>query len=305
MTKDQEKAWKKSEKENQAERKKLFEETRAELVKLLKEARDEIVLVLAGAPTEYQQWHLTELQKEIDRVLSELGRDAGQVMSGAAGQAWEGGIRAIDSPAQATGIDLALPHLDTAQLMAMRTFMVDRIDDIAAAAAAKIRSELGMVMIGNRSIHDTIGRVTEILGEPSRARATTIVRTELGRAWAVASHERAQQAAEEGTPMDKIWRRSGKIHSRFSHDLMDGKRLPLNEPFVFSDAKLGEVKLMHPHDPKGPAAHTINCGCIALYRRHGIGGTLPDERHFTQEELNANPLKYHLDEIRRNRGKAK
>lgn len=301
MTKDQEKAWKKSEKESQAERKKLFEETRAELVKLLKEARDEIILVLAGAPTEYQQWHLTELQKEIDRVLSELGRASGQVMSGAAGQAWEGGILALDSPAQAAGIDLALPHLDTAQLMAMRTFMVDRIADIAVAAAAKIRSELGMVMIGNRSVHESIGRVTEILGEPSRSRATTIVRTELGRAWAVASHERALQAVEGGTPMDKIWRRSGKIHSRFSHDLMDGKRRPVDEPFVFA----GDVKLMHPHDPKGPAKETINCGCIALYRPRGIASTLPDERYFTQEELNANPLKYHLDEIRRNRGKAK
>lgn len=293
MTKDQEKAWQGAEKTSQAERKKLFEETRTELLALLKEARDDIVLVLAGAPSDYQQWRLTELQKEIDRALAELGQSSGNVLAEAAGKAWAGGVDAIDAPMRAVGIDVALPHLDTGQLMAMRTFMVDRIDDIAAAAASKIRAELGMVMIGNRSVHETIGQVTQILGETSRARATTIVRTELGRAWAVASHERAKQAEEEGVPMDKVWRRSGKIHSRLNHDLADGQRVAMHEHFT-----VGTIKMRFPHDPKAPAKETINCGCIALYRPRGIAATMPDKRPFTQEEINANPYKADLEKVR-------
>lgn len=293
MTKEQDKAWKDAEKASQAERKALLERTRSDLVALLKKARDDIALVLADAPTDYQQWHLTELQKEIDRVLSDLGESSGRVLSAAATEAWAGGIAAIDKPMAAAGIRVGLPHLDTGQLMAMRTFMVDRIADISKVAASKVRQELGLTMIGSQSVHDTIGRVTEILGEPSRARATTIVRTELGRTWAVAGHERAQQAADAGIEMDKVWRRSGKIHSRLTHDLADGQRVSVNEPFI-----VGTHKMRYPHDPKAPASETINCGCVALYRPRGIAGTLPDKRPFTQEEINANPYKADLEKLR-------
>lgn len=289
MNKDQKNAWKRTEKEWQAERRRLLENTRAELVTLLNKARGDIVLVLADAPTDYQQWHLAELQKEIDRVLTDLGQASGRVISDAAGRAWEGGVNAIDGPMKVASIRVALPHLNTAQLMAMRTFMVDRIADISTVAASKIRQALGLTMIGSQNVHETIGRVTDILGETSRARATAIVRTELSRAWAYASHERALQAADEGISMDKIWRRSGKVHSRLAHDLADGRRVAVDEAFVINGHSM-----RFPHDPKAPASETINCGCICLYRPRAMKGTLPDKRPYTADELAQNPNKQQL-----------
>lgn len=293
MTKEQEKAYIAAEKATLAERKKLLESTRDDLVELLKKAGDDIALVLSGSPTDYQQWHLDQLQKEIDRVLDELGNACGQVLSEAAGKAWSGGESQIDKPTAGAGLQIGLPHLETQQLMAMRAFMVDRIKDISVEAASRIRGELGLVMIGAQGVHDTIGRVTEILGEPSRARATTIVRTQLGGVWSYASHERALQAARAGVPMDKIWRRSGKIHSRLTHDLADGQRVPVDKPFM-----VGTIKIRFPHDPKAPAKEVINCGCTALYRPRAIEATLPDKRPFTQDEINANPYKSDLEKLR-------
>lgn len=289
MKKEQERAWKQAEKAAQAERKRLLEETRAEVIALLEKARADITLTLAGQPSDYQQWRLTELNTEIDRVMGELGQRSGQMLSSAAGAAWEGGVTAIDSAMAAAEIKAMLPHLDADQLMGMRAFMVDRIQDISTVAASKIKQELGLTMIGAQNIHDTIGKVAEHLGETSRARATTIVRTELSRAWAVASDERALQSEEAGVPMDKVWRRSGKIHSRLAHDLADGRRVKINEAFTINGHRL-----RYPHDPKAPASETINCGCICLYRPRDSKATLPDKRPYTADELARNPNKQQI-----------
>lgn len=289
MNKDQERAWKKAEKEAQAARKKLLEDTRAEVLALLQKAKEDITLTLAGQPSDYQQWRLTELNKEIERVTGELGRQAGQVLASAAGKAWEGGINTLDSALEAADFKLMLPHLDAGQLMGMRAFMVERIADVAAAAAGKIKQELGLAMIGTQSIHDTIGKVAAHLSDGSRARATTIVRTELSRAWAVAADERALQSADAGVEMEKVWRRSGKIHSRLAHDAADGRRVKISETFTINGHQL-----RYPHDPKAPASETINCGCICLYRPRDSKATLPDKRSFTEEELARNPNKQQL-----------
>jgi hypothetical protein len=296
MDNDQEKAWKKAEKSAHSERVRLLESTRSELLDLLKKSRDDIIVLLADTPTDYQQWRLPALLKEIERVLNGLGEASGRVIAEAASKAWAGGLTAIDEPLSAAGFKATLPHLDTGQLMAMRVFMVERIADISVAAASKIRQEIGLAGIGSQSINDTMTRVTEILGEGSKTRATTIVRTELSRVWAYASHERALQSGRIGVEMDKIWRRSGKKFSRLTHDIADGQRVPVNKPFI-----VGTVNIRFPHDPKAPAAEVINCGCIALYRPRNIEGTLPDSRPFTVEEISANPYKADLEELRKQR----
>lgn len=296
MDNDQEKAWKKAEKSIHTERVRLLESPRLELLALLKQARENIIVLLADTPTDYQKWRLPELLKEIERVLDALGDASSRAVAEATNKAWAGGLAAIDEPLAAAGFKATLPHLDTGQLMAMRVFMVDRIADISVAAASRIRQEIGLAGIGSQSIHDTMMRVTEILGEGSKTRATTIVRTELSRVWAYASHERALQSGRIGVEMDKIWRRSGKKFSRLTHDIADGQRVPVNKSFT-----VGTVKIRFPHDPKAPAAEVINCGCIALYRPRNIEGTLPDSRPFTAEEISANPYKADLEELRKQR----
>ncbi|MDP3610688.1 MAG: hypothetical protein Q8R98_02440, partial [Rubrivivax sp.] len=112
-----------------------------------------------------------------------------------------------------------------------------------------------------------------------------------GEAYAVASQQRLVAAAERVPGMQKQWRRSGKIHSRWSHDAMDGKVVDADKPFLVPTKGLGVfVKMMHPHDPKAPASEIINCGCIARpwLNRWGLppGGT-----PFSDREVALNPMK--------------
>lgn len=286
MNKDQERRWKEQERAAQAERKKLLDDTHDDIVVLLRRAQGEIALTLASAPSDYQQWRLNALNLEVDRLLGIFGDQAGDVLSNAAGEAWAGGLAAIDKPFSAAGIEMVLPVIDSTQLQAMRTFMVDRIKDVGVQAAQKIKSEIGQALIGIQDIAQTIQKVGSIMGESSVSRVTTIVGDNLSRAWATASFDRAMQSDAVGVEMEKIWRRSGKIHSRLAHDLADGVRKPINEPFVINGHKI-----MYPKDPKAPIEESINCGCVCLYRPVGMSATLADKRPFSARELELNPNK--------------
>ncbi|MBK6742517.1 MAG: hypothetical protein IPG66_05870 [Hydrogenophilales bacterium] len=264
----------------------LLKQTAAEVVDLLKRASRDIKLVLADSPTEYQAWYLPQLQAEIDRVTALLGNQSASVLTGAADEAWSLGQAFVTEPLAAGGLSLVgrIPLLDPRQLLAMRSFMVDRIKDVSAVAASAIKSELGMVVIGARPISDAIGNVQKHLGGASRTRATTIVRTEVSRVFGVAANERIQQAVADGVEMDKVWRRSGKLHPRVSHALADGQRVAYDQPFL-----VGGVAIMYPHDPAAPASHTINCGCVMIPRPRGWASTKPDHKPFTEDELRRNP----------------
>lgn len=244
----------------------LMRATRDELARLLREAQRAIAEQLAGQPSEYERWSLPQLSNEIRRALAEFAERGSARASTAAGRAWALGEDLVDAPIEAAGVRVGamLPRLDTRQLQAMRTFLVDRVKDIGTDAANKITAELGLVVIGARTPSEAIGAVRTILGETSRARATTIVRTELGRAFSHAAQERMSAAAERLPGLRKQWRRSGKLYPRLHHDLADGQVVEVNKPFVLRPLGKAAVKLMYPRDPTAPAGETVNCGCVAI-----------------------------------------
>lgn len=244
----------------------LMRGTRDELVRLLKEAERAIAAQLAAQPTEYERWSLPQLQRDVRRTMEDFAEQGAARVSTAAGQAWQLGEHLVDTPLEAAGARIAsvLPRIDDRQLRAMRAFMVDRIKDIGTASANKITAELGLVVIGARSPFEAIKAVQQILGGSSRERATTIVRTELGRAFSHAAQLRMEAAAESLPGLQKQWRRSGKRNPRFHHDLADGQVVDVDKPFVLKPLGKPAVELMYPRDPAAPAGETINCGCQSI-----------------------------------------
>lgn len=238
--------------------------TRDDLVRLLTEASRAIAAQIAAQPTDYQRWSLPRLGAEVRQTLTQFGEQGGARASSAIGESWELGENLVDAPLEAAGARAVvgtLGRIDTRQLQAMRVFMVDRIKDVGLEAANKISAELGLVVIGARSSNDAIRTVMQILGENSRARATTIVRTELGRAYSAATQLRMEQAAERLPGMQKQWRRSGKHHPRLHHDLADGQVVDVDQPFVLRPLGRAPVHIMYPRHPSAPASESVNCGC--------------------------------------------
>lgn len=262
-----------------------------EITQLLRGALDEIKTVLASQPSDYQRWQLPQLKRAIESALDEFERGAGAALADGARRSFAAGQDLVDGPIEAGGIRIAamLPEIDTAQLAAMRTFMVDRISDISTTTANKISGQLGLVTIGAQSPGDAVSAIADLV-EGGRDRAITIVRTELGRAFSVAADERMSQAAEILPGLKKQWRRSGKIHSRLHHDTTDGQIRAVDEPFVLGNG----VEIMFPLDPAAPIGETINCGCVSLSIMESWDVSTPGRRPYSDEEQRLNPLKRQL-----------
>jgi hypothetical protein len=256
----------------------------------LKAAKRSIVQDLAATSSEFQAFQLPRLQKSIENALRELGDDLAEVGQNAAGMSWTAGVSMIDEPLAAGGLRIAavLPEVDTRQLLAIRGFLTDRLRDVPAEVARRINAEIALTMIGARTPGQAVSAVEAIV-EGGRGRATTIVRTEMGRAFSMATQERQAQAAEVLPQLKKQWRRSGKLHSRKSHDLADGQIVPVDEPFI-----VGGVKLMFPRDPAAPAAETINCGCTSIPIMDSWTVSQPGRQPFSDTELTRNPFKRDL-----------
>jgi hypothetical protein len=112
------------------------------------------------------------------------------------------------------------------------------------------------------------------------------VRNELGRVWSDATQERQTQASARLPGLQKQWRRSGKIHSRPTHNIAEGQIRNVDEPFLVDG-----VELMFPRDLTGPPAETINCGCSSLPFMASWEVSQPGRRPLTPDELAKNPAK--------------
>lgn len=274
----------------------IQEDTFAEVGRLLDQASDEIQGVLNSAPTDYQSWSLPNLQQSIGRAGAALAEDMAAAGRDAADRGWRAGVDLIDEPVRvafAQSLSALLGEVDTRQLMAMRSFLTAKMKDVATETINRINSELGLVMIGARSPSEAVQRVDELLGGDAHNRAVMTLRTEVGRAYSMASAERMAQAKEAGVKVQKQWRRSGKRHSRISHDVADGQVQDIDQPF-----KVGGTTMMYPRDPKAPAKETINCGCCSLPYMSSWEVSHPRNRPMTKDELDGSETKRRLGEVR-------
>ncbi|MFZ4701866.1 MAG: phage minor head protein [Candidatus Methylumidiphilus sp.] len=289
----------------------IRKDTVSEVTRLLLQAQKDIQAKIKAQPTDYNLWYGPQLNKAIEQQLNEWQEDAAIAASNGQTTAFDAGQSLISEPVAKLGVDLTAlaPQLDTGQLKAMQAFTVSKMKGVAMDAINRVQTELALTIIGSQNPTDTIRRVQEIMGGIAKTRAVAIVRTELGRAYGVAAQARAEQAVEHVPGLQKQWRRSGKIHSRRSHDLTDGQIRPVDQPFIIGTGHVTPGKeppgprLMHPHDPKGPVSEVVNCGCIALpyleeWKDQGLLQT-PGKKAFSEQEIALNPFKadlHYLDE---------
>lgn len=242
-------------------RTRLINATVAEVRRLLEEANRQIRATLAAAPSDYQQWFLTQLQAEIRRALETLGNDAAAAVDAGQLKAWREGAALVDAVTAAAAVRAVMPTIDVGQLTAMRAFLTEKVKGITLEAMNAINSQLGLVAIGAQTPFDAVKAISTLLNEDTRRRATTIVHTELARAYSTANQARMEQFARLVPGMKKRWVSSGKLHPRIEHQVIHGQEQPVDQPFLLEG---GAVKMMYPHDPSAPARHTINCGCVAV-----------------------------------------
>lgn len=241
----------------------LIADTEAEIKAVLLRARDTIMAELASqSASEFTVFRLQLLQRSVRDTLAIVERDGAAALDRGIVASWTSGVELVDRPLRSAGLDIApqLAQVDGRVLLAMRTFLTDRMKSVSTDMVNNVNLELGQALTGAVTPFQAAQKVASIVGEGGLKRALVITRTEMGRAYSVAAQERMAQAARILPALRKQWRRSGKLHARFEHQAIDGQIQPVDKPF-----KLGNgIRLMHPRDPRAPPAETINCGCTAL-----------------------------------------
>lgn len=241
------------------------------LAKITQATRDRVLNALLRAQRTIQQqiaqarsdWQLARSQRvlvAVDAALAAFRKGGDAAWQQGVGQAFSAGIDLVDKPLSAAGVALAgTDRVDSRQLLAIRSFLTDRISSISDEARKAIAAQLELVITGAQSGSDATKAIEAILGGNARTRAITITRTELGRAYALASYE-AMIAKKQLLPgLKKQWRKSGKLHPRETHVAVDGQIREVEEPF-----DVDEEDLRFPRDPNASAKNTINCGCTML-----------------------------------------
>jgi hypothetical protein len=274
----------------------LLQQVQAGVLEQLASLSATIVALLAEQPADWQQWQLSTILGQVQALVDGLQGQVSDEVDAALVQAWQAGAAGIDAPLAAADINVQiyLPQLDTGVLMQLRSFTAGRIKDLAAGAESAVDQAIHLAALGAQTPQQAMKQVKTALGGDDTVagvRARRIVVTSLGEAYAVANQQRLVDSKAQVPDLGKQWRRSGKIHSRWNHDAMDGATAPAGEPFKVPTKGAGRfVLMMHPHDPKAPPAEIINCGCVARpwLSRWGLpAGSTP----FTQREVELNPMK--------------
>lgn len=105
--------------------------------------------------------------------------------------------------------------------------------------------------------------ITRLQARTERYRGEVIARTESLEALRAGQNEAVEQGLEEADvergESVKVWDATGDSRTRSDHSIMDGQRVPVNEPFTAPDGS----RLMFPGDTSlGAAAdQTIQCRC--------------------------------------------
>lgn len=236
---------------------------RAQL-RILRATRRDILarLVNAGA---FDRYRLTTLLQAVDSEISR-GRDVAQAAAGSSaeqsyglGSTFSRSVISADSIVGTSGeLARAVVDVTTDQVRDVWRELGSRLKTVIRRATLGVSDPFEAMKTLSRSIRDpkTFGRALW--------RAEAIVRTEVGRAFSVASQSELERGARAGVKVRKYWLTAGdervrEAHRRAGEEYGPDSSIPHDEAFIVD----GE-RLLFPGDPNGSPGNTINCRCVSV-----------------------------------------
>lgn len=134
---------------------------------------------------------------------------------------------------------------------------------ISAETLSAVR-ELCYVSDGDPVVFTDLLRSSGLFGS---VRARRIAVTETTSGINSAMHE-ASRAVSFGRPMVTVWRTTGRLNVRTTHNAMNGVEVPFGTPFEVPRKDGGIDLMMYPGDSSmgASAANVVNCHCMAFQR---------------------------------------
>lgn len=236
------------------------------VVTILEEIKNEIVAELAVIPAEsYNSYHMRQSLNSIERYLSGFERDMTGIVSKGVTDSWNSGVELLPSAAEAAGITSQFGWISTHTLDALKEFAFGKVSQVTADAFAKIKGELTLGILGQKTPQQVASAIAGNLNGPSifksiAERAEVITGLEMGKAFSTATQKSMEQAMDVLPDLESMWLHAGHPKMpRQSHLLMHGQKRKIGVPF-YKTAQ--GMPVMFPRDPNAPVSEVIRCGCV-------------------------------------------
>jgi hypothetical protein len=145
----------------------------------------------------------------------------------------------------------------------------DQVREVWGELGSRLKLIIRRTALGVTDPFEAMRALARIIRDPKtfgRAfwRAETIVRTEVGRAFAIASQDELERAHKAGVNVRKYWLTAHDERVRESHrqaglDYPESKAIAWDGLF-----EVGDDELRYPKDPNGSPGETINCRCVSV-----------------------------------------
>lgn len=235
------------------------ETMRGMLAEIKTQVVDELSRVRGGS---YTALHLKSNLASIERYLQGFATAGSSEMNRILDAAWESGADLVPAALRAGGIGVAFGHIPGPLLVTLKEFSYHKIGGVAGDAFTKIRGELSLGILGQKTPDQVIDAIAGTLTSKGvfdsiEERAMVIAKTEMGRAYSTATQEGMGQASASVPELQKQWWHAGHpARPRRSHLALHGQIRPVNEHFV-----TGTLSIDYPRAPSAPASEVIRCGC--------------------------------------------
>lgn len=230
---------------------------------LLTEVKGQIVGELRAVTGEsYSALYLRRNLKSIEGYLAGFESAGTAEMARLLDAAWDEGGDLPFAALRAGGLGYGFGHLPATVLETLREYSFHKISGLASSAFDKIRGELSLGVLGQKTPSQVVDAISGSLTSPGvfrsiEERAEVIATTEMGRVFSTATQEGMTQASRSVPGLKKQWWHAGHPSMpRQSHLALHGQIKPVAEPFM-----TGSLVMMFPRDPKAPASEVIRCGC--------------------------------------------
>lgn len=266
----------------------MEDETSRRALGMLKGLRAQIAAELSQVGG-WESYRLRSLQQRIDQMVAQYQAQLGADVYRAFVQAASDGSAAVVEPLQTLGIQGVFFSPSPAQVNVMLDFSADLVKGIGDEVRNAVNTQIRLAALGEKPPLEAMRGITQALGVDAKAgiwakrkppvkgvaaRAETILRTEMQRAYNLSTASQQQDTAKRVEGLLKTWIATADTRTRESHlrAHQEYRRnpIPVGEPFVLRDDR-GRAELMYPGDPNAPARFTINCRCTSATIHPAIG----------------------------------
>ncbi len=232
--------------------------------KILEDTKRQIINEITRAPEDsFDAYRLRSALASIEHYIKQFNGKSRALMSDLLDSAWTEGADFFNSTLKEAGLHYGFHFTPGAVMDIMKQFAYHRIDNLSNAAWDKIRGELTLGTLGQRTPFQVMqGIASTVPGKgifhSVEERALTITKTEMGKTFAKANWTGMERAKAHVPGLQKKWLHRGHPKKpRPGHLMIDGLSIPVSEAFDVGEG----VRMMYPHQPDAPIDEIIHCGC--------------------------------------------